>query len=60
MPKVDKSMLIVEDDEVLLRALYLCFIRANLLSPATDGDSLKDDSTPDVFCWIYFTQDERF
>lgn len=41
MPKVDKKvMLIVEDDEVLLRALYLLFHKSEFtIASATDGDT---------------------
>ena len=41
MPKVDKKvMLIVEDDEVLLRALYLLFHKSEFtIASATDGET---------------------
>lgn len=39
MPKKKKTILIVEDDEILLRALYLNFEDSNFtLASATDGD----------------------
>lgn len=52
MPKKNAIMLIVEDDEVLLRALYLKFVDAGYtISSATDGETavkVAQRVTPDV------------
>lgn len=40
MPNKNKTVLIVEDDEILLRALYLQFEGAGyIISSATDGET---------------------